>query len=133
MKGACADRNLTLQQLGALVPWLKGASEWDAVGAGAVSLLLLQQQQQQQEPAVPGGQPSSRLRQLLHAPQFVPVGSSSSNPGEQLVNRTAALQRYTSWLADAITYDPEEGPYRLYNVTYKQLLDSWWKVQCNKG
>jgi hypothetical protein len=75
-----------------------------------------------------------RHRQLLHAPQFIPVGGDSSiGPGEHLVNRTAALQRYNSWLADAITYDPEEGPYRLYNVTYRQLLDSWWQVQCNKG
>jgi len=134
-----------MQQLVADIPWLKqlpqqqrpqlaASQQQQHAAAGAASAEPLT--------AAAGTKAGSAHRQLLQG--FAAISSSSSSSssgssgggstaGQEELNRTAALQQYNRWLAGLITYDAEQGPYRLYNVTYRELLDSWQKVQCNPG
>lgn len=133
LKDACANRHLSGQEVAALVPWLR----------------FLQQEQQQvaqqlqhQHPQQPQKKRGSARahRQLLQASAATPSidsgsggswGAAGQQPQQQV--RMNALQAFNRQLADLITHDPEQGPFRLYNITYRDLLHSWQGLQCNRG
>lgn len=142
LKGACADRPISSAQLSALMPGatlLQQEQQQATVGAQHAQQHELSPQRQNST-GVHAARGRRQLLQSKPAGAGTPLNSSGSISGSEdpakqpaELSRTAALQQYSRQLSDLITYDPEEGPFRLYNASYGTLLHNWQQLQCNKG
>lgn len=140
LQGACSDRNLSSEEFTALVPWL-GLLQQEQEQVSQQLQQHHQQHQQQQQPLGNWSSAAGGRRVLLQAstaagspPDSVVSESTKQRQQQQQEQpRAEALQQYNRHLADLITFDPEEGPFKLYNVSYGDLVGSWQGLQCNKG
>jgi hypothetical protein len=133
LRGACASRNFSLQQLQALTTWVAAADVRfrELYVTGAVK-------RAQQAAAAPALQARAGQRGLLYsAAQGVSpmVGISSLNKSSSSsFTRNEALLWYNQQLASLLAHDLEpEGPPKLYAQSYPGLTKSWHAIQCNKG
>lgn len=134
LKGACSDRNLSSKEFTALVPWLGLLQqEQEQVSQQSQHQHGHQQLQQVQSPGDRSTAVGGRRVLLQAGTVGGPTDSVGSGSEAKQQPRAEALQQYNRHLADLITLDPEEGPFRLYNVSYSDVVGSWQGLQCNEG